>query len=380
MERRPNLKNRMARYALLFLALSLFWAGTVHASAPTGVSAAINAARKAGVSEKTINQTLALGYEYNLKPVTVTQFLHIYAKAAQKGLPIAPLVSKTKEGLIKRVPPPLIQRVLNREIANQLFVRAVASKALKRWKQPASNLTPQLVARMSKTLDMGISKEEMKFFFAKAPKAPMAQVANALEFLAALKQASLNTKTATGLVFSGLKTGFFAKTAWQVPIMVKQAKHKSISDDKIATSALGVMSGKTNLGTACKSLGIDPASLAQGPQFSGVPGASEAGGNRGEISGKSHGMDEHTGSEIGGDHGGGEAGGDHGGDAGGGAGGGHGGDAGGGSGGGHGGDSGGSGGGGGGGEAGGDHGGGEAGGGHGGGEGGGGGGGGEGGH
>jgi len=324
----------VARYALFFLLLPLLWSGTAYTATSTGITAAINAARKAGVSEKAINQTLAFGYEYNLKPKTVKQLLHIYAKAAQKGLPVAPLVSKTKEGLIKRVPPALIQRVLNREISNQLFVRVIATKTLRRWKQPMTSLTPQLVTRMSKTLEMGISKEEMKLFFAKAPKAPMAEIANALEFLAALKQASLNTETATGLVFSGLKNRFFAKTAWQVPLMVKQAKHKNVSEDKIAVTTQGVMSGKTNIGMACKSLGIDPTSLAQGPQFSSVSGSSETG----DDAGRSRGMDDHTGAEVGGDHGEGGAGGGHGGgDSGGGAGGGHGGGGGGGGGGGEGG-------------------------------------------
>ncbi|GEM_PF-1231668 len=380
MEPRPNLRKYLALLVPLALVVALLLPAAATAAPSTGITAAINDARRAGVSEETVNQVLAFGYEYHLDPSTVKRFLNIMAKAAGEGLPVAPLVSKTKEGLVKRVPPSRILSVLQKEISNQVFVRKLAQTALKRWKQPLKNLTPRLLTRMSRTLQMGITKSEMEYFFAHAPRAPMSQVADALEFLAALKQAPLNARVATRLVFSGLKTGFFAKTAWQVPLMVRFAKKKSVSEDKIAAAAMDVVSRKSSVGTACKSLGLDTAALAQGPQFSASPSAGETGPG---ISGRSHGEKEgshgtgdrgETGfgaDHGGGDHGGGEAGGEHGGAGGGEAGGGHGGSGGGDGGGGHGGDSGG-----------GDHGGsggGEAGGGHGGG-GEGGGGGGEGGH
>ena len=316
---KANHKRRLGFTICYAFLLLLLLAVTATASSQPGLTKAIDHARKSGVPETTLNQLLALGYQYNLKPSVVEGFINIFAEASRQSLPIEPMLVKTKEGLVKRVPPKRIQHVLAREISHELFVRSIAFKALNRWGQSKKELSPDLLVRISKTLRMGITKSEMRYFFAHAPKAPMAQVANALEFLAALKQASLNPQVATQLVLSGLKKGFFARTAWQVPIMVKTARHRNISEEKIATAVRDVVSGKVNVATASKSLGLDPASLAQGPQFSAASHGSKGMEGEKETSGRSHGKTgiENEGSHEAGGHGGGEFGGDHGGEAGG---------------------------------------------------------------
>ena len=280
---RPKFRQGILLFSLLFLGPFLIFS-TVSAQDKTDVTVAVKQARDAGVPENVLSQMLAFGYKYDLKATEMANFINITRKAKEENLPIEPLVSKIEEGLAKRVQARIIERVLRQQLSHYRFSRTLAYKAMNRWGVPTQNLKPGELARLSKTLSMGISRQEMEGFFAHAPEAPIAEIVDALELMAALKQSRLQTKMSEEIVISGLKKGFFSKPAWDLPLMVDAAKVKKISEQKIRAAAIEVVSGKKSVFEAHTELGLDPKDLARGPQFWRSPSES-TGKGKGTVHG-----------------------------------------------------------------------------------------------
>ena len=279
--------RRGVLFLLLCLLVPFFIFSPASAEDATDVTAAVKRARDSGVPENVLSQMLAFGYKYNLKAVEMANFVNITREAKEEDLPISPLVSKMEEGLGKRIHAGIIERVLRQQLSQYRFARRVAHKTMNRWSIPTQSLESGELVRLGKTLSMGISRQEMEGFFARAPQAPIAEIVNALELMAALKQSHLQTEMSEEIVFTGLKKGFFSKTAWDLPLMVSAAKSKKIADEKIKAVAIEVVSGKKSVLKAHTDLGLDPHNLVLGPQFSGSPSESTG---KGEGTGDSDGM------------------------------------------------------------------------------------------
>jgi uncharacterized membrane protein YgcG len=299
---RPKFRKGVLLLPLFFLGY-FFGFSMVSAQDKTDVTVAVKQARDSGVPENVLSQMLAFGYKYDLKATEMANFVNITRKAKEENFPIEPLVSKLEEGLAKRVQAQIIERVLRQQLSHYRFARRVAYKAMNRWGVPTQSLKPGELARLSKTLSMGISKQEMEGFFAHAPKAPITEITDALELMAALKQSRLQTKMSEEIVISGLKKGFFSKTAWNLPLMVDAAKSKKISNQKIRAAAIEVVSGKKSVFEAHTELGLDPKDLARGPQFLRSPSE-----NIGKGKGTGHGAGHSGGMGNGGGMGGGAGG------------------------------------------------------------------------
>jgi len=279
--------RRGVLFLLLCLLVPFFIFSPASAENATDVTAAVKRARDSGVPENVLSQMLAFGYKYNLKAVEMANFVNIIREAKEEDLPIGPLVSKMEEGLGKRIHAEIIERVLRQQLSQYHFARRVVHKTMNRWSIPTQSLESGELVRLSKTLSMGISRQEMEGFFARAPQAPIGEIVNALELMAALKQSHLQTEMSEEIVFTGLKKGFFSKTAWNLPLMVSAAKSKKIADEKIKAVAIEVVSGKKSVLKAHTDLGLDPHNLVLGPQFSGSPSESTG---KGEGTGDSDGM------------------------------------------------------------------------------------------
>lgn len=292
--------RRGVLFLLLCLLVPFFIFSPASAGDATDVTAAVKRARDSGVPENMLSQMLAFGYKYNLKAVEMANFVNITREAKEENLPIGPLVSKMEEGLGKRIHAGIIERVLRQQLSQYRFTRKVAYKTMDRWSIPAQSLESGELVRLSKTLSMGISRQEMEGFFARVPQAPIAEITNALELMAALKQSHLQTEMSEEIVFTGLKKDFFSKTAWNLPLMVSAAKSKKVSDEKIKTAAIEVVSGKKTVFKAHTELGLDPQELARGPQFSGSPSEGTGKGQgTGHGTGDSHGMGSGSGDASG---------------------------------------------------------------------------------
>ena len=291
---RPKYNQSCLLSLLCCLVIAFCFFSTALAKNETDVTVAVKRARDAGVPENMISQMLAFGYKYDLKATEMANFLNIAREAGEENLPIVPLVSKIEEGLAKRIQARIIERVLRQQLSQYRFARRVAYKTMNRWGVPTQRLESGELVRMSKTLSMGISRQEMEGFFARAPQAPMAEIIDALELMAALKQAHLQMKISEEIVFNGLKKGFFSETAWNLPLMVNSAKSKKVPDKRIKAAAIEVVSGKKSVLRAHTELGLDPKDLARGPQFSNLSvnkgkgtesGASNSGGMGGDAGG-----------------------------------------------------------------------------------------------
>jgi hypothetical protein len=270
---------------LLICCLVAFYFDTpVSAEDKKDVTSAVGKARDAGVPESLLNRMLAFGYKYKLRESEMANFVRITEDAKKEDLPIAPLVSKIEEGLAKRVQPQIIQRVLKRELSQYRFARNIAFETINRWGVPKERLKSEELVRLSKTLSMGISEQEMKGFFARVPKAPLSEIVDAVELKAALKQSRMHPEIAEEIVFDGLRGGFFVKTAWKLPLMVDSAKSHKVSDAKIKAAVQEVIRGKKSVMEAHIGLGLDPNDLTRGPQISG-PGVASAGQGHGATTG-----------------------------------------------------------------------------------------------
>jgi hypothetical protein len=137
-----------------------------------------------------------------------------------------------------------------------------------RWDMKEESLRNQDLARLGKTLSMGISQKELEVFFKKSPKASIKEIVDSVEFFAALKQSDLRTEVAEEIVFSGINTGFFLITAWDLPLVVKAAKSQKISDDKIHKALKDVVMGQKGVREARTELGLKSREISRSPQLS----------------------------------------------------------------------------------------------------------------
>ncbi|MBW2091521.1 MAG: hypothetical protein JRI34_05280 [Deltaproteobacteria bacterium] len=262
------------------------------------LTAAIERTKAAGVSDKIVNHLLVLGYKHNIQAKEMAGLVNTIAQAAEEKLPAAPLADKIEEGLAKRIRPEVIQRVLDKELSQYRFTRQVLIKALNRWGKPITELKPGTLTRLGQTLSAGITKQELEGFLARTPKAPMHEILNAAEFMAALKQSELRGIVAEDIVLTGLKNNFFSNPDWILVRMTVVAKRKGISDKDIRTAAMRVVKGSETVQEAARSLGLSMNGMRYGPVVRG--GGTKTGGG---ISGGTGGSGGH-GSGLGGGEGG----------------------------------------------------------------------------
>jgi hypothetical protein len=245
-------------------------------------TSAVQIAKASGVSEELINQILIVGYRYNLKSKDLAGFLVIATEAGKRRIPVEPLVDKMEEGLAKRVQTIRIEQVLRQDLVQYSLVQALLEKTVFTKGYQGENVKSGDVVRLARTLSMGISENEMQALLSDAPRVSIEEIVDAVEFTAALKQAGEAFAEAREITVAGLQSGFFARTAWALPLMVSAAKRHHLSEDKIKAAALEVVEGKKTVLEAHTGLGLDPKSLGRGPVVSAAPSGSGKGANTGK--------------------------------------------------------------------------------------------------
>ncbi|MBN1847795.1 MAG: hypothetical protein JW932_04350 [Deltaproteobacteria bacterium] len=266
---------------ILFLLIWCFMVSSTSAKEDGSVSAAVADARKAGVPEETVSGILALGYEHGLQADEIVEFLDVTRSAHENGFSLRSFMGKIEEGLAKGVEARNISQVLHQELDRFQFTYQLASQTMSGWKAQHMGLRPEDLARMAGTLAMGLTKTDMEVFFSGVPKAPMNQVANALEFMAGLIQSGLHQDEARDIVYAGMDSGFFARPDWRLSAMVRAAIQKDIPNDQVIPSALNVVKGKIDVVEAFQSLDLDPGAVQWGPSWS-VSNGSDSGPSNGQ--------------------------------------------------------------------------------------------------
>jgi len=309
---RKQSKSIFFQISLIAFSLLLFaWPG--FAGEEKSVQRAIQEARQAGISETIVNQLLLLGYQHNLTSSEVIGLVDGVREARMNDIPLVPFISKVEEGLTKRVPMKTILNVLHQEIEQYRFVRDLVRKALGPEETGGKGFRDQDLVRMTKVLSMGVSRLEMKAWVEKTPAVRLGELADGMEFLAALKQAGLGPEAAGEVVRIGLMKGFFSRTSWDLPRLVYAARKNNIPEDRVKESVSGVVRGELSLQQAQQELGITAQDLARSPQITapraGISSQGAGMGQRGQQGGPGTGSPGATGAGPGGPGGSGGSGG-----------------------------------------------------------------------
>lgn len=261
--------NRRSEFSVLCFFVCFWIAVYAFAQDKESVSAAVAAARKAGVPEETVSRILARGYEHDLEADEIVGFLDVTRTAQEKGFPLAPLMGKIEEGLAKQIEARNITRVLDQELARLQFTRQLVVKTKNSWKEKNMELRHDDLVRMAGTLAMGLSKSDMETFFSGVPQTSMNRIANALEFMAGLIQGGLSRDRAREVVYAGVESDFFSGPDWRLSTMVRVAVQKDIPNQWITAAALDVVRGKMGVPGALQRLDLDPTDLQRGPHLGG---------------------------------------------------------------------------------------------------------------
>jgi hypothetical protein len=243
---------------------------------------AVQTAKTNGVSEELISRIMVVGVHYNLESRDLVGFLVIATEAGQRKLPVEPLVDRMEEGLAKRVETHRIQQVLRYDLVQYGFVQDMLQKTILEKGYPPEQMKSAAVVRLARTLSMGVAQSEMQDLLQEAPKVSIGEIVDAVEFMAALKQAGEEFPEAKEITVVGLQNGFFTKPAWNLPLMVSAARANHLPEDKIKAAALEVVKGNKTVLEAHTGLGLDPKSLARGPIVSAPPSGVGKGANMGK--------------------------------------------------------------------------------------------------
>lgn len=249
------------------------------------VESAVQTAGSMGVPEEQLNHLLALGYKHDLKAGEVVQLVNVITEARSQDLPVSPLIGKMEEGLAKGADVRVIEQVSRAEMEKFAYVREIARNTLDQHGASANGFGDEALVRMTRVLSMGISRSELKGFLEKAPKAGPREVADSVEFLAALKQAGLNSENAEEVALAGLKSGFVSKAAWDLALTVHAAKKNNLSEEVIQKAALEVVRGEQSLEEALGLLGIDGQDLMHGAYITAPRSADSPPGSSGASRG-----------------------------------------------------------------------------------------------
>jgi len=274
-----KMDGRFLVFSILLLALGLV-AGDARGEEDFKV--AVQTAKTNGVTEELVTRILVVGVHYNLESRDLVGFLVVATEAGQRKLPVEPFVDKMEEGLAKRVETHRIQQVLRHDLVQYGFVQDMLQKTILEKGYQPEEMKSAAVVRLARTLSMGIAQSEMQDLLQNAPKVSMGEMIDAVEFTAALKQTGEDFAEAKEITLAGLQNGFFARTAWSLPLMISSAKTNHVPEDKIRAAALEVVKGNMTVLEAHTGLGLDPKSLARGPILSAPP----PGGGKGANTGK----------------------------------------------------------------------------------------------
>jgi len=266
-------------FSLLLLALGL---AARDARCEEDFKGAVQTAKTNGVSEELISRILVVGVHYNLESKDLVGFLVVATEAGKRKLPVEPLVDKMEEGLAKRVEAHRIERVLRHDLVQYGYVQDMLQKTILQKGYQPEEMKSATVVRLARTLSMGIAQNEMQDLLQNAPKVPMGEIVDAVEFTAALKQAGEEFPEAKEITLVGLQSGFFTRTAWNLPLMVSAAKTNHLPENEIKAAALEVVQGNKTVLEAHTSLGLDPKSLSRGPILSAPSSGSGKGANVGK--------------------------------------------------------------------------------------------------
>ena len=229
--------------------------------------AALQEARETGISETTLSQLLALGYEKQFEPSGMAELLPILAQCQRENLPLEPFLSKIEEGISKRIPASRIAQVLRTRLEDYRFTRSLIDETLG-IRDKVEPVSSESHIRLTETLYCGLSRENLSRLLSTFPTTPLPVVSRGAEVLASLKQVHFDSELAEQIVDTGMKQGYFTAEQREFSQIVAVAKRKGLQDDQIASAAMAVMGSGGSRDDFSSHLGItDQDRSRHGPQL-----------------------------------------------------------------------------------------------------------------
>lgn len=263
------------------------------------VQALLNRGRAAGADAEQLRMVTQRARQAGLSPEATASLLRPTVALAEQGLPTSPLLSKTLEGLAKRVPPPRMQQVLQQhrtytEQAGQLVtqwtqrseVHQLLGESRGRPGDGSTKPPESLVIAVAEAQQQGLSAKDIEAFLGGLPanveRRPLSlgQVATAVNVLPDLPGEGLSSKTARRLLTSALDAGYSPESLRQLPSALQSAHRKSNRPvDVLANGAAQAIAQGSPAAKVLQSLfqggvpgGGPPAGVGNAPQGSG-PGS-----------------------------------------------------------------------------------------------------------
>jgi len=259
--------EKAVSYVLLFVTLALSSVAVQAQQKDDNLAAALQEARNAGVTETILDRLLALGYEKQVDPATMGNFLTILALCQQENLPLQPFLSKIEEGITKKVPATRIEQVLRNKLADYRFTRALIEKYLKRHGK-TEPVSPEYLVRITETLYCSLAREDLEQLLGEFPLAPLPTVVRGAELLASLRQIRFDPNLSEQIVDTGIKQGYFTNEQRDFVRIIAAAKDKGLKDDQIARAALEIIEKMGSQTEFASRLGISAHDLEhRGPQL-----------------------------------------------------------------------------------------------------------------
>lgn len=258
----------------VLLLLSVGAPNAAHGQA-TDVQSLLERGRAAGADVSQMKMIAQRARQSGLGAETTASLLRPAVALAEQGLPASPLLSKTLEGLAKRVPAGRMQPVLQQyqahtEQAGQIVGRWQRRSEVRKFLggsegaregPPAKNASDPLVTAVAEARQQEIPADNIEAFLNGLPdgvdRRPVSlnQVATAVSVLPDLPESGVSPETARQLLTSALDAGYSPESLRQLPSALKSAHQRSKRPvDVLASGAAKAMAKGTPATKVLRSL------------------------------------------------------------------------------------------------------------------------------
>ena len=264
MERRPKQISSKVFIALTLL-LILLGKDALAQEMKSNVAEAVKEARSVGVPTSTLNQLLALGYQYQVDSKMMTSFIRTLTETQREEIPLTPFTNKIEEGLAKRVPPAVIQQVLEKKLHDYRFTRLAVQETFKKRGEKQAAVPPDYLLRLSESLACGISRENLSGLIEQAPpSSSLSMLATAVETVASLEQNQFDSTIAQQIALTGLRHLYFTPERREFARIIIVAKQKGIPLQKISSITIDTIQKKLPIQDLASRLDVTAADLSRG--------------------------------------------------------------------------------------------------------------------
>jgi len=238
------------------------------------VEALLERGRTAGANAEQMQMVARRARRAGLNDEAAASLLRPVVELAEQNLPTGPLLSKTLEGLAKRVPPARMQPVLQQyrthteqagRLVNQWTQQSDARALLGTSEQPPGGAQKeahaQLVTDVAEAQQQDIPAKDIEAFLNGLPEGverrpvSLGQVATAVGVLPDLPGNGASPQAARQLLTSALNAGYSPESLRQLPSALKSAHQKSKRPvDVLAQGAAQAIANGTPAATVLQSL------------------------------------------------------------------------------------------------------------------------------